>query len=248
MLSLPYVTESERACARPRRSPRKAIVVAAHQFSPSGAPVVPLVGSPVPSPIRFCVRPFLRSFFVGSYGYHTFPKYISYHTTPHIDGAVFKGIDARQLNILGRDQPLEGNMGWGASQPTMTSCSYVDELEEQRRELEARRATLEERFKLRLATAQVFESRRARVQPSLVQAYLRGAGVLPLFNGPKHVATGDVTFEFIILPDFVTTALKSSYRRSAPGCMDEQCTRCARESQLSILYLLLGVNTTRSSV
>lgn len=35
----------------------------------------------------------------------------------------------------------------------MTSC--VDELENQRRELEARRAMLEERFKLRLATAQV---------------------------------------------------------------------------------------------
>lgn len=38
---------------------------------------------------------------------------------------------------------------------TMSSC-YVDELEGQRRELEARRAMLEERFKLRLATAQVF--------------------------------------------------------------------------------------------
>ena len=35
----------------------------------------------------------------------------------------------------------------------MISC--VDELENQRRELEARRAMLEERFKLRLATAQV---------------------------------------------------------------------------------------------
>lgn len=35
------------------------------------------------------------------------------------------------------------------------SC-YVDELEGQRRELEARRTMLEERFKLRLATAQVF--------------------------------------------------------------------------------------------
>lgn len=33
--------------------------------------------------------------------------------------------------------------------------SYVDELEDQRRELEARRGMLEERFKLRLATAQV---------------------------------------------------------------------------------------------
>lgn len=35
----------------------------------------------------------------------------------------------------------------------MSSC--VDELENQRKELEARRAMLEERFKLRLATAQV---------------------------------------------------------------------------------------------
>lgn len=37
-------------------------------------------------------------------------------------------------------------------------CCYVDELEGQRRELEARRAMLEERFKLRLATAQVYSS------------------------------------------------------------------------------------------
>ncbi|CAM9524498.1 unnamed protein product, partial [Ectocarpus fasciculatus] len=38
----------------------------------------------------------------------------------------------------------------------MMCCTYVDELESQRRELEARRAMLEERFKLRLATAQEF--------------------------------------------------------------------------------------------
>lgn len=37
----------------------------------------------------------------------------------------------------------------------MPSGCYIDELEGQRRELEARRALLEERFKLRLATAQV---------------------------------------------------------------------------------------------
>lgn len=37
----------------------------------------------------------------------------------------------------------------------MTSGCYLDELEGQRRELEARRSMLEERFKLRLATAQV---------------------------------------------------------------------------------------------
>lgn len=41
----------------------------------------------------------------------------------------------------------------------MTSGCYIDELESQRRELEARRAMLEERFKLRLATAQVVGAR-----------------------------------------------------------------------------------------
>lgn len=35
------------------------------------------------------------------------------------------------------------------------SCFVVGELEEQRKELEARRAMLEERYKLRVATAQV---------------------------------------------------------------------------------------------
>lgn len=34
---------------------------------------------------------------------------------------------------------------------------YVDDLEDQRKELEARRTLLEERFKLRLATAQVID-------------------------------------------------------------------------------------------
>lgn len=37
----------------------------------------------------------------------------------------------------------------------MMSGCYIDELEGQRRELEARRTMLEERYKLRLATAQV---------------------------------------------------------------------------------------------
>lgn len=41
----------------------------------------------------------------------------------------------------------------------MMNC--IDELENQRRELEARRAMLEERFKLRLATAQVCCTRTA---------------------------------------------------------------------------------------
>lgn len=41
----------------------------------------------------------------------------------------------------------------------MTSGCHIDELEDQRRELEARRAMLEERFKLRLATAQVIGAR-----------------------------------------------------------------------------------------